>query len=258
MLEALHVSKRYTQGRAYWSKKFLVAALHDVSLKIESCSTLALVGESGAGKSTLGRCLALLEEPDSGEIWFDGKNLLTLQPGDLRTARRRIQFVFQDAAAAINPRFSAFEAIEEPLLIQGGLSRRERREQALDTMERVGLSPGSAHRPMLEFSGGERQRLALARALVLKPRLLILDEALSGLDPETKERLILLLLNLQACFALSYIFITHDLRIAARVADRIAVMQDGAIVESGSAATVLSEPQHTYTRALLDAIPGER
>lgn len=256
VLEALHVSKSYTQGRWYSRKKFSIAALNDVSLKIDACSALALIGESGAGKSTLGRCLSRLETPDSGEVRFEGRNLFTLSPKDLRAIRRKIQFVFQDAAAALNPRFSACDAIEEPLLIQNMLTRKERRRRALETMEQVGLSIQSAPRSILEFSGGQRQRLAIARALVLKPRLLLLDEALSSLDFDTQARLTELLLDLRIQFGLSYLFITHDLRLAARVADHIAVMQRGAIVESGKTDALFAKPQHPYTQSLLQATPG--
>lgn len=251
MLEVLHLYKRYRQGRWYARCKFEVTALDDVSLTIQPCSTLALVGESGAGKSTLGRCLSRLEEPDSGEIRLDERNLLTLRPEELRAARRSIQLIFQDSATAMNPRFSAAEVVEEPLLIQGRVARKTRREQALAVMEQVGISAQWAWRSALEFSGGQKQRLAIARALVLKPRVLILDEALSSLDFQIQEQIAKLLLDLQASLSLAYLFITHDFRLAARMADRIAVMQGGRIVESGSVSRVLSDAQHPYTRLLL-------
>ena len=256
MLEALHVSKSYTQGQWYSRHKFHVTALDNVSVKIDACSTLALVGESGAGKSTLGRCLSHLEKPDSGEVCFEGRNLLTLSSKSLRAVRRKIQFVFQDSAAALNPRFAAFEAVEEPLLIQSTLSRKERRNQALQMMEQVGLSIESAQRSVLEFSGGQRKRLAIARALIVRPCVLILDEALSSVDSDTQTRLTKLLLDLQVCFKLSYLFITHDLCLAARVADRIAVMQEGVIVESGDVHALFSQPRHAYTQSLLRAMPN--
>jgi len=230
MLEAQHVSKCYTQGRWYSRNKFRVTALDDVSLTIPARSTVALVGESGAGKSTLGRCMARLEEPDSGEIRFEGKNLLTLRSEELFAARRNIQFIFQDSAMAMNPRLSASEVVEEPLLIQTGIASRARQEQAHAMMEQVGISPQWARRPPLEFSGGQRQRLAIARALMLKPRLLILDEALSSLDLPIQTQITKLLLDLQASLSLAYLFITHDLALAARIADRIAVLRAGRIV----------------------------
>lgn len=230
MLEALHVSKCYAQGRWYSRNRSRVTALDDVSLTIHPRSTVALVGESGAGKSTLGRCLARLEEPDSGEIRFDGRNLLTLRSEELFAARRNIQFIFQDSAMAMNPRLSAAEVVEEPLLIQTSMARTARRERAHAMMEQVGISPQWARRSALEFSGGQRQRLAIARALMLKPRLLILDEALSSLDLPIQTQITKLLLDLQSSLSLAYLFITHDLGLAARMADRIAVLRAGRIV----------------------------
>jgi ABC-type glutathione transport system ATPase component len=255
MLEACHLRKHYVQGRWYSRRQFHVTALDDVNLTIEPGSTLALVGESGAGKSTLGRCLSRLEEPDSGEIRFDGRNLWTLRPEELLAARRNIQLIFQDSAMAMNHRFSAAEIVEEPLLIQKSMSRTKRRKQALTLMEQVGISSQWAQRSALEFSGGERQRLAIARALTLKPRVLILDEALASLDFETQEQIAKLLLDLQASFSLAYLFITHDFRLAARMANRIAVMWKGRIVESGSVPAIFSEARHPSTRLLLAAAP---
>jgi peptide/nickel transport system ATP-binding protein len=256
MLEALHLSKRYVQGRWYLRNRFSVTALDDVSLSIRPGSTLALVGESGAGKSTLGRCLSRLEEPDSGEVWIEGKNLLTLRPKELLAVRRNIQFIFQDSTTAMNPCFSAAQVVEEPLLIQTRMPRKTRRQQALAMMEQVGIAPQWGQRLVGEFSGGQRQRLAIARALILKPRLLILDEALSSIDAATQEQITKLLLDLQASLSLTYLFITHDLRLAAGVADQVAVMQSGRIVESGSISTLFFAAQHPYTRLLLAAIPG--
>jgi ABC-type microcin C transport system duplicated ATPase subunit YejF len=181
--------------------------------------------------------LSRLEEPDSGEIRFEGRNLLTLRSKEWLAIRRDIQFIFQDSATAMNPRFSAAEVVEEPLRIQTSIGRKARREQAFAMMEQVGISPGWAQRLALEFSGGQRQRLAIARALVLKPRLLILDEALSSLDLPIQAQIMELLLDLQASLSLTYVFITHDLHLAARVANRIVVMRKGRIVESDSVFT---------------------
>jgi ABC-type oligopeptide transport system ATPase subunit len=255
MLEASHLRKLYVQGRWYSKNKFKVTALDDVSLTIPPNCRFALVGESGAGKSTLGRCLSRLENPDSGDIRFEGSSLLDLNATELRGLRTKIQLIFQDSAAAMNPRFSALEVIEEPLLIQASIPRRARRQLALATMEQVGISPESAERSLLEFSGGQRQRLAIARALVLKPRMLILDEALSSLDFETQEQIVRLLLDLQSSLSLAYLFIAHDLRLAARVADHMAVMQSGSIVESGPVSALFSAPIHPYTRMLLASMP---
>jgi peptide/nickel transport system ATP-binding protein len=255
MIEARHLTKVFRQGRWYSRNRFPIAALDDVSLTIEKHSTLALVGESGAGKSTLGRCLCGLQELDSGEIWFDGHDIVTAGPDEQRVLRRNLQFVFQDSAIALNPRFSAAQAVEEPLSIEGAVSKKERREKALASMEQVGLSRECAERSTVEFSGGQRQRLSLARALAVKPRLLILDEALSGVDLVMQAQLTRLLLELQASLRLTYLFITHDLRLAAQLADRIAVMQRGRIVELGTVANIFFDGRHAYTRQLVAAIP---
>ena len=176
LLRARHLRKQYVQGRWFSRSKLRVASLDDVSLAVHSRSTVALVGESGSGKSTLARCLARLLEPDSGEIWFEDKNLLTLSSADLFAARRQIQLVFQSSAAAMNPRFSAAEIVGEPLLIQERAGKRERRKQALAMMEQVGIPSKWAERSVLEFSGGERKRLTIARALVLPAQSLQFQE----------------------------------------------------------------------------------
>jgi peptide/nickel transport system ATP-binding protein len=238
VIEALHLCKRYVQGRWYSQNKFQVTALDDVSLTIQPRSSVALVGESGAGKSTLGRCLSCLEQPDSGEIRFEGKNLLIPRPKESIAMRRSVQFIFQDSATAMNPRFSAAEVVEEPFRIQTSMGKKSRRMQALAMLEQVGISPEWAGRPALEFSGGQRQRLCIARALVLKPRLLILDEALSSLDLPMQTQIADLLLAFQGSLSLALLFITHDLRLAARITDRIVVMQKGRIVESDGLSAV--------------------
>ncbi len=199
--------------------------------------------------------MSRLEEPDSGEIWFEGRNLLALRSGERIAVHRNIQFIFQDSATAINPGFSAVEVVEEPLRIQKAWAGKRQREHALATMEQVGISPEWAERSALELSGGQRQRLAIARALVLNPRLLILDEALSSLDLVAQAQITKLLLGLQASLSLTYLFITHDLRLAAQVANRISVMHRGRIVESGSISTLFFDAQNPYTRLLLAAIP---
>lgn len=215
---------------------------------------MALVGKSGSGKSTLARCLAGLEAPDSGEIWFQGTNFLSLRPSEFKLARREVQLVFQHSAAAMNPAFSALDAVAEPLRI-GGVPRKISHQQALATMEQLGIPAGSANRSPLAFSGGQRQRLVLARALLLNPKLLILDEALAGLDIPTQLQIADLLLDLQRSRALSYVFISHDLRMAAHLADTIAVLDQGKIVEMGSAKEVCMNPRCEQTRELIAAIP---
>ncbi len=254
LLEVRRLHKSYVRGGWRSSTKSQVVALEDIHLKIAPGSTLALVGKSGSGKSTLGRCLARLEDPDSGEILWEGRNLLKLSRSELIPVRRRIQLVFQHSATAMNPLLPAAEIIGEPLRVQGGFTKEERRERALAMMEQVGLSSQWADRRPLEFSGGQRQRLALARALILKPDLLILDEALAGLDLSTQARIADLLKDLQASLSLSYLFISHDLRMAAHLASMIAVIKDGRIVDLRSATELLSNPPEE-TSELIRSIP---
>lgn len=255
LLEARGLSKRYAPSRWHTQSKIPVAALADVSLTLRKDSVLALVGESGAGKSTLGRCLARLEEPDSGAIRFAGRDLLKMPAREAFAARRSIQFIFQDSGAAINPRFTALEVVDEPLRIQFKMPKRVCRPRALNMMERVGLSAQWADRSAGEFSGGQRQRLAIARALILEPHVVILDEALASLDVPMQAQIVKLLGELRSSLSLSYLFITHDLRLAGSIADDIAVMRAGKIIESGSVSAVFLSPKQAYTQALLAAIP---
>lgn len=224
------VRKVYTPRRWFTANIRTVVALDDVSITIPRGKTLALVGESGSGKSTLGRCIARLEEATSGEIWFDGQNISRLNSGGLLPFRKQIQFVFQDATTALNPWFSAAEIVEEPLLITGW-NRKDRRRRAIELMDQVQLSPAWAERRSSEFSGGQRQRLAIARALALNPKLLILDEALSGVDVSIQAQLVNLLLQLQTSLGLTYLFISHDLALVPYIADQVAVMNRGRIIE---------------------------
>lgn len=254
LIRVQHLNKRYASGGWLSRKGYRIIALDDVSLTIDSGCTLALVGESGSGKSTFARCLTRLTEPDSGEIWFRGVNLLTLRSRELSAARRQIQLVFQDFTSALNPRFSAAEIVGEPLLILGH-DEEDRRKQALQMMEEVGLSTESGNRSPNEFSGGQRQRLAIARALILRPALVILDEALSSLDIPVQAQIADLLLELQTSFALTYLYISHDLRMAGHMASKVAVMQQGRIVESGEVEEVFSRPRHPHTRILIASIP---
>jgi oligopeptide transport system ATP-binding protein len=230
MLEVRGLCKTFTQGR-WWQKKFHHPALDNVNLALRPNNTLALVGESGCGKSTLAMCLVGLEEPDAGEILLDGRHLRSLDRSWGIHRPREIQLVFQDTGGALNPRMSAIEIVEEPLLIRGQCSRRERRDVAFAMMERVGISPKWAQRKPQAFSGGQRQRLAIARALVLQPRVLILDEIFVGLDLSIRGQVANLLLDLQQSHGLSYICISHDLLLVSQMADMIAVMEQGQIVE---------------------------
>jgi ABC-type glutathione transport system ATPase component len=245
------LSKTYVQRRTLSRRSIAIGALTHVDLTVHADCTLGLVGESGSGKSTLARCMALLEHPDSGEIWLDGQNLLGLKTPELRRARRKIQVIFQDPARALNPRFSAVELVAEPLEILKWETDEARRRRALDLMEEVGLSRQWGSRLALEFSGGQRQRLAIARALALEPRILVLDEALSALDLPLQLQIMNLLLDLQVQHGFSYVLISHDLRLVGRVVDEVAVMHRGSIVEQGKVPDLFAAPKHTATKALL-------
>lgn len=255
LLQVQGLCKTYTQGR-WWQRQFRVPALQDLDLTVKVGGTLALVGESGSGKTTLAMCLVGLEEPDAGDIWFGGANLLA-RP-HRRVPRQEIQLIFQDSAGALNPRFSAGQVIEEPLLIQGAKSERERDLAVSEVMEQVGLSRKWKNRRPHELSGGQRQRLAIARALVLRPRLLILDEAVVGLDLSIRGQVLNLLLDLQASEGLSYLYISHNLELVGQFADEIAVLHAGRIVEQSSSEEVFARPQHPYTQALLAALQTTR
>jgi ABC-type glutathione transport system ATPase component len=258
LLRVKGLSKQYVRG-GLWRKRVPVAAVSCVDFEIPRGQTLALVGESGSGKSTVARCVTRLERPDSGEILIQGTDIAQLHPRDLVHFRSGIQMVFQDAVTSMNPRFSALEVIEEPLLIrargghrgQGGRNRQGRRDLARGLMVEVGLSPDWMNRSILHFSGGQRQRLALARALALRPQLLVLDEALSGLDLSTQAQIANLLLDLQAAHSLTYLLISHDLALVARLADLIGVMSRGQTVEVGPTQQIVSSPKHAATKKLL-------
>jgi ABC-type oligopeptide transport system ATPase subunit len=246
--------KSYARRRWLSGERSVVPALDGVSLTICAATTLALVGESGSGKSTLARCLIRLDEPDSGRIWFHGKDLLSLNAEELRAFRQEVQLIFQDPASALNPRLSAEEIVAEPLVVQRRGHRLERRKKAFELMEQVGLAWQWAGRSPAEFSGGQRQRLAIARALALEPKLLILDEALSALDLAIQAQVVNLLLELQALRGLAYLFITHDLSLVGHLADEVAVMQHGRIVERATPPELLHQPQHPHSRALVAAM----
>jgi ABC-type glutathione transport system ATPase component len=247
------LSKQYVQLSPFSRKKFTIDALIDLDLEIAPGCLTALVGESGSGKSTLASCLAMLEKPDRGGIWFEGNEISRCDAGELAALRPKIQMVFQDSAGALNPRFSAGEIIGEPLEIQGRATGRALRARARELMEEVGLSPDWADRRPLEFSGGQRQRLAIARAIALRPSFLILDESLSGLDLSTQAQILNLLLDLQATHSLTYLLISHDLSLVGQVADFVAVMHRGRIVEQGTRQNIFGHPVHAQTRELLNS-----
>jgi ABC-type glutathione transport system ATPase component len=209
--------------------------LREINLEIPCNSTLALIGPSGSGKSTLARCLALWESPDQGEIRFRGRNVVKLPSDEMRRVRPRLQLVLQDSAAAFNPNLTAEEIIEEPLLIQDRGTKAERRAEAALLLEEVGLRDEMLTRKALEFSAGQRQRLAIARALVLAPELIIFDESTSGLDAETERQTIALLTRLKVTRHLTYLVISHDLGLVGEIADHVAIMHRGTVVGAAPA-----------------------
>lgn len=256
LVRVQNLSKHYVQYRPLTRAKFTVRALDNACLTIRRGTTLALIGESGSGKSTLARCLALLEMPSGGAIWFAGENLVDLAPKDLFPFRRRIQLIFQDPTSALNPRLTAAEIVGEPLAVQSEGTKTSRRSRALELMAQVGLPAHCEHKRLFEFSGGQRQRLAIARALTLEPELLILDEALSSLDLANQEMLLELLADLQVAHSLTYLHISHDLRLVSQCADEVAVMYERTVVEQKTARELFANPEHPYTQELLAAMPS--
>jgi peptide/nickel transport system ATP-binding protein len=252
VLEVRNLSKTFTQGRR-WQKQFHRHTLEHVNLALQRGTTLGLVGESGCGKTTLAMCVVGLERLDAGEIFFNGKNLQALDKPERTNARREIQLIFQDSSGALNPHMTAVEIVEEPLLLRGGSSRAERRELAAAMMERVGIPPNWKDRLPHQFSGGQRQRLAIARALVLKPSVLILDEVFAGLDLSIRGQIANLLLDLQESQGLSYICISHNLALIGQFADTIALMNQGRIVEQMTAQELLERECNSRTAVLLNA-----
>ena len=255
LVDICGISKEYIQRQPLTREKFLVRAIVDINLKIRHGKTIGLLGESGAGKSTLVRCIALIEKPTAGQIWFEGSRLVDLGRHDVSALRRQVQVIFQDAASALNPRLTAAEIVMEPLEIQKAGLKSERRERAIELLERVGLSAAWERRKPLEFSGGQRQRLALARALALEPKLLIFDEALSHLDLASQESMLELLAKFKNERLLTYVHVSHDLEMLRSISDEIAVMCEGTIVEHKPAGEIFAHPQHSYTRDLLQAMP---
>jgi len=255
LLNVENLVKRY-DGKQLAASQDELSALDGVSFTVFPATTLAVVGESGSGKSTLALCLACLERPTAGRIWFEGKDLVALGEAERRKIRPQIQLIFQDPANSLNPRWSVLQILTEPLRLQAKFNSEETKKRASFLLEQVGLSMHIAARSPAELSGGQRQRLAIARALALGPKLLILDEALSALDCSVQAQIANLLMELQSSLGMTYLFITHDLAMGAYLADEIAVMHQGRIVEIGPAEKIVKYPRHGMTRQLLAATPS--
>ncbi len=256
LLVAEHVSKTFSPRRGLWGAgSGRVRAVDDVSLEIEPGETLGLVGETGCGKSTLARCLTRLYPLTGGRVTYDGHDISTLSGRRLRPIRRDLQVIFQDPYGSLNPRRRVGSIIGDGLAIHHVADGTERRRQVRELMEVVGLNPEHYNRFPADFSGGQRQRIGVARALALRPKLIVCDEPVSALDVSIQAQVINLLLDLQAEFGLTYLFITHDLSVVRHVSTRIAVMYLGKIVETGTVEELFTNSRHPYTRALLSAVP---
>ncbi|MGZ8687865.1 MAG: ABC transporter ATP-binding protein [Gaiellaceae bacterium] len=257
LLEATDLVKHFPvrSGMLDRGQKEFVHAVDGVSLAVRAGETLGVVGESGCGKSTLGRLLVRLHEPTSGSILFDGTDITTLSRRQLRPFRRQMQMIFQDPYASLNPRKRVIQLVGDPFRIHGEGSHAEVRRRVQDLLEVVGLSPDHINRYPHEFSGGQRQRLGVARALALSPKLIVADEPVSALDVSIQAQVVNLLDDLQDEFGLTYVFIAHDLGVVRHVSDRIMVMYLGVVVEIASADTLYAHPVHPYTEALLSAMP---
>jgi oligopeptide transport system ATP-binding protein len=251
------LTKYFAVERGFFgSRTKYLRAVEDVSIRVRRGETLGLVGESGCGKSTLGRCILRLIEPSFGRVVFDGKDLLPLSHADMRPIRRRMQIIFQDPYSSLNPRMTVREIVGEAIRVFDlAKTRSEEEDMIADLLKRVGLRPEHIDRYPHEFSGGQRQRIGIARALAVKPDFIVCDEPISALDVSIQAQIVNLLLELQESMGLSYLFISHDLKVVEHVSHRVAVMYLGRIVEQAPAAMLYEHPRHPYTRALLAAAP---
>jgi oligopeptide transport system ATP-binding protein len=254
-VEDLQVRFPVRQGILWGRRSGEIKAVDGVTLDIHRGETLGLVGESGCGKSTAGRAILQLQRPTSGEVIFEGVPLTRLKGERLRRVRRRMQMVFQDPYASLNPRMTVGEIVGEPLVVHNLLSRKERRERVEELLQIVGLNPSFIKRYPHEFSGGQRQRIGVARALAVQPDFIVCDEPISALDVSIQAQIINLLVELQERFSLTYLFIAHDLSMVRHISDRVAVMYLGKLVELADRATLYGHPLHPYTQALLSAVP---
>ncbi len=256
LLEAKNIVKYFPiKGGVFLKEIAAVKAVDGVSLTIEKGETVGLVGESGCGKTTFGRAILRLEEPTSGDIFFEGQSILTYDKKKMQALRESMQIIFQDPFSSLNPRKTVAHIIGEPLLVHGMRSRKKRDARVLELLRVVGLRKENMRRYPHQFSGGQRQRIGVARALALNPKLIVCDEAVSALDVSIQAQVINLLKDLQDEFGLTYLFISHDLSVVEHISDRVAVMYLGKIVEIAPSKALYKKPLHPYTQALLSAVP---
>jgi peptide/nickel transport system ATP-binding protein len=260
LLEVTGLTKRFAEKHSVIDRfrrrpPAALTALEGVDISVKQGETLGVVGESGSGKSTLARCILRLHEPDAGSVSFEGRDVLAASAGELRALRREMQMVYQDPYTSLNPRLRIGSAVAEPALVHGIVERGAEEGYAAELLERVGIRRESMRRFPHEFSGGQRQRIAIARSLAVQPKLLIADEAVSALDVSIQAQLLSLLEEIRRDLGLTIVFIAHQLAVISRLADRVAIMYLGKIVETGATADVFANPRHPYTRALLEAHP---
>lgn len=256
LLEATNIIRDFALGRGVlpWTAPRTLRAVDNVSITLTKGQTLGVVGESGSGKSTLARTVSRLIEPTSGSVTFDGDDVLTLGRSGMKTLRRRVQFVFQDPFNSLDPRMTVQSIVGEPLLVHKIVTKDEKTARVVELLEMVGLSSSDLHKYAHQFSGGQAQRIGIARALATSPDLIICDEAVSALDVSTQAQILNLLRDLQADLGFSYLFIAHDLNVVRYMSDHVAVMYLGQVVETAPSEVLFERPEHPYTRALLEAI----
>ena len=256
LVEVRNLKKHFPTGDGmFGAGGDTIKAVDDVSFTIRHGETFGLVGESGCGKSTTGRCMLRLIEPTSGEVWFDGQDLLSLDSKELRGLRREMQIIFQDPYSSLNPRMQVGEIIAEPLVIHRVGNRNKRRDRVAELLGLVGLKSEHADRYPHEFSGGQRQRIGIARALALNPKFIVCDEPVSALDVSVQAQVVNLLQDLQERLGLTYLFISHGLSVVEHISTRVGIMYLGKLVEVASSEEIFHNPLHPYTKALLSAIP---
>jgi peptide/nickel transport system ATP-binding protein/oligopeptide transport system ATP-binding protein len=257
LLEAKNLSKEYFKTTGFFSRsRTSIKALDNISVSIKKGITLAVVGESGSGKSTLAKSLIRLIELDKGSITFKNRNMRAINGSDLKKARKNIQMIFQDPYASLNPRMRIIKIMEEPLQIHHIGNSATQYTKILSMIKRVGLLEEDLSKYPHQFSGGQRQRIGIARALILEPELVICDEPVSALDVSVQAQIVQLLKSLQKEFGLTYLFITHDLRIVRHIADEVIVMKNGKLIEQGKTDIIFRKPKNKYTKELLASIPG--